>query len=49
MAFRTITALMRAFPAGLSRQALNVAAKAGDARNALRDLVETFPLWQSAV
>ena len=49
VAYRAITALVGAFPGGLSRQALNLAAKAGDARNALRDLVETYPVWRSAL
>ena len=49
VAHRAITALIGAFPGGLSRQALNVAAKAGDARNALRDLVGYYPLWRAAL
>ncbi len=49
VARRAVTALVGAFPGGLSRQALNLAAKAGDARNALRGLVETCPLWKAAL
>jgi hypothetical protein len=49
VALRALVALAKSFPGGLSRQALNVAAAAGDARNALRDLVEAHPLWRAAI
>jgi hypothetical protein len=49
VAYRALLALTKSFPGGLSREALNVASAAGDARNALRDLAEAHPLWRAAI
>jgi hypothetical protein len=46
---RAVEALITAFPDGYSADDLNDAARAGDARNALKDLAARNPIWNAAL